>query len=318
MAKILINDGIHPTGEKILKDAGHEVVNEHLSAEILNSKLSEFDVICVRSATKIRTELIDKCPNLKVIARGGVGLDNIDVAHAKSKGIEVYNTPTASTRSVAELAITHILNIARGVNEANRSMPIKGNSEFKLLKKAYSRGIELEGKNLGIIGFGRIGQELASIGLGLGMNILPVDKNKIGTSIDIKIGPKKLNLTDTIKICSLNDMLSKADFISLHVPSTNKPILGAKEMAKMKDEVIIVNTARGGAIDEDALLDAISKGKIKGVGLDVFVNEPNPRKDILNHSAFSFSPHIGASTLEAQENIGIELAVQINNYFKSL
>lgn len=316
MARILINDGIHPTGEKMLKEAGHEVVNEHLSAEILDSKLSEFDAICVRSATKVRTGLIDKCPNLKIIARGGVGLDNIDVAYAKSKGIEVYNTPAASTRSVAELAITHMLNIARGLNQSNRMMPIKGDSEFKALKKSYSKGVELEGKNLGIIGFGRIGQELASIGLGMGMNILPVDKKELGTPVEICVGPKHLNLKHTVNICSIDQMLEEADFISLHVPSTDKPILGESEMSKMKNQVIVVNTARGGAIDEDALLAAIANGKIKGAGLDVFVNEPNPRKDVLDNSSSSFSPHIGASTLEAQEKIGIELANQINNYFK--
>lgn len=316
MARILINDGIHPTGEKMLKEAGHDVVNEHFPAEILDSKLSEFDAICVRSATKVRTQLIDKCPNLKIIARGGVGLDNIDVTYAKSKGIEVYNTPAASTRSVAELAITHMLNIARGLNQSNRMMPVKGDTEFKALKKSYSKGIELEGKNLGIIGFGRIGQELASIGLGLGMNILPVDRKAVGTSVEICVGPKHLNLKHTVNICSLEQMLQDADFISLHVPSTDKPILGKSEMAKMKDQVIVVNTARGGAIDEDALLEAIGSGKVKGAGLDVFVNEPNPRKDILDTSTSSLSPHIGASTLEAQEKIGIELATQIIEYFK--
>ena len=313
MAKVLINDGIHPTGERMMKEAGLEVVNQTIPQDELAARLPEFNAICVRSATKVRQDLIDQCPNLKVIARGGVGLDNIDVAYAREKGLEVYNTPAASSRSVAELAITHMLNVSRNIHKANREMPQKGNSDFKALKKAYAKGVELEGKTMGIIGFGRIGRELASIGLGMGMNIMPVDL--VVDSAKIPVGPKSANLHMDIPVVTMDDMLAKADYISLHVPSTNRPILGADEMAKMKDGVVLVNTARGGSIDEDALKANMTNGKVKAAGLDVFVGEPKPREDILALENASFSPHIGAATAEAQEKIGIELAEQIIAYF---
>lgn len=313
MPKVLVNDGIHPTGEKLMKEAGLEVVNHSYSMDEIAGVLPDFDAICVRSATKVREALIDQCPNLKIIARGGVGLDNIDVAYAKSKGLQVYNTPAASSRSVAELAMTHMLNLSRFVNSANREMPVKGTSEFKALKKSYAKGAELEGKKLGIIGFGRIGQELARIGLGMGMEILPVDL--VISRATIPVGPKSANLSMEVNVVSMDDMLAEADYISLHVPSTDKPILGAEQINKMKDGVVLVNTARGGSIDEDALLEALNSGKVKGAGLDVFVGEPSPREDILTHSHTSLSPHIGASTGEAQEKIGIELAEQIIAYF---
>ena len=314
MAKVLINDGIHPTGERMMKEAGLEVVNTKIPQEELKEKLPEFNAICVRSATKVRQDLIDLCPNLKVVARGGVGLDNIDVAYAKDKGIEVYNTPAASSRSVAELAITHIMNVSRSVHQANRQMPTQGNTDFKALKKAYSKGVELEGKTLGIIGFGRIGQELASIGLGMGMNILPVDL--VVKTAKIPVGPKSAGFELKLDSVDMDEMLAKADYISLHVPSTNKAILAEEEMAKMKDGVVLINTARGGSIDEDALKNYMENGKIRAAGLDVFVGEPSPRQDILDLQNASLSPHIGASTAEAQEKIGIELAEQIIAYFK--
>lgn len=314
MAKILINDGIHPTGLRMLQEAGHEVVNEKIAQEDLPSQLPSFDVVCVRSATKIRKDLIEQCPKLKIIGRGGVGLDNIDVDFARSKGIEVYNTPAASSRSVAELAITHMLNIARGLNQSNRAMPSSGNSSFKQLKKAYSKGIELEGKTMGIIGFGRIGRELARIALGLGMKVMPVDQYRT-EGADISVGPESFGFSKRVELVSLDDMLKNSDLISLHVPSTDKPILGAEQIDKMKEGVIIVNTARGGSVDESALLAAIQSGKVRGFGLDVFVNEPSPRQDVLTNKAASLSPHIGASTMEAQEKIGIELASQINDFF---
>lgn len=313
MTKVLINDGIHPTGERMMKEAGLEVVNTKIPQDELKTKLPEFNAICVRSATKVRQDLIDLCPNLKVIARGGVGLDNIDVTYAREKGLQVYNTPAASSRSVAELAITHIMNLSRSIHMANREMPLKGNSDFKTLKKSYSKGVELEGKTLGIIGFGRIGKELASIGLGMGMNIMPVDLAI--TSAKIPVGPKQANLSMDIDVVAMDEMLAKADYISLHVPSTDRPILGEDEMAKMKDGVVLINTARGGSIDEDALKINLENGKLKAVGLDVFVGEPNPREDILALNNASLSPHIGASTAEAQEKIGIELAEQIIAFF---
>ena len=313
MPKVLINDGIHPTGEQMLKDAGFEVSTSNIPQDELNTKLQDYDAICVRSATKVRESLIDLCPNLKVIARGGVGLDNIDVAYAKSKGLEVYNTPAASSRSVAELAMTHMMSISRFVYQSNRAMPTQGNDSFKGLKKSYAKGVELEGKTLGIIGFGRIGKELASIAFGMGMKILPVDL-QIKTA-SVPVGPKSAGLSVNIDVVPMEQMLAESDYISLHVPTTNNPILGEEQINKMKDGVVLINTARGGSIDEDALLKHLETGKVKAAGLDVFVGEPTPRADLLKKANISLTPHIGASTGEAQEKIGIELAEQIIAYF---
>ena len=314
MIKILINDGIHPDGQALLEEAGYQVNTNKIAQEDLAKELPEYDVVCVRSATKVKQELIDKCPKLKIIARGGVGLDNIDVQYAKSKGIEVINTPAASSQSVAELAFGHILNLARSLHLANREMPVKGDAQFKQLKKSYSKGIQVRGKNLGIIGFGRIGQETGKIGLGMGMKLLPVDLIVEEAMIDLAINGS----TVSVKVPTVNfgEMLAKADFISLHVPSLGKPLLGKAELSNMKDGVVLVNTARGGSIDEVALLEALESGKVAGVGLDVFENEPTPRKELLNHPKVSVSPHIGASTLEAQRNIGLELAEKVIDFFE--
>ncbi len=316
MIKILINDGIHPDGQLLLEEAGYQVQTDKIAQEDLAAQLPNFDAICVRSATKVRTALIDKCPNLKAICRGGVGLDNIDVAHARSKGIKVINTPAASSKSVAELAFGHMFNLSRFLHLSNRDMPTKGNTEFKQLKKSYAKGQELRGRKLGIIGFGRIGQETAKIGLGLGMTVLPVDLMLDDATIDMTFqGNKEITVSIKIDTVAMDEMLAKADYISLHVPSLGKALLGAEEMAKMKDGVILVNTARGGTIDENALLTALESGKVGGAGLDVFDNEPTPRADLINHPKVSVSPHIGASTLEAQRNIGLELAEKLMDLF---
>jgi len=312
MAKILINDGLHPSGIKMLEDAGHTVSTEKIAQEDLMEKLGDFDGICVRSATKVRTDLIDNCPNLKFIGRGGVGLDNIDVDHAKSKGVQVLNTPAASSRSVAELAFAHLLSLARFVYQSNRAMPNEGNSSFGKLKKSYSKGVELEGKTLGIIGLGRIGQEAAKIGFGLGMNVVGVDPFVEGEqNIKWNLGNNSLELN--VPSIALNDMLAQADFITMHIPFTGSPALGKEEFSQMKKGVYIVDAARGGTIDEDALLEALENGTVAAIGLDVFENEPTPREDILAHPRISLTPHIGASTLEAQEKIGTELAGKIIN-----
>ncbi len=311
MKKILINDGIHPDGQQMLEEAGYEVNTNKIAQEDLPSQLPDYDAICVRSATKVRTDLIDQCPNLKIIARGGVGLDNIDVDHAKSKGIEVINTPAASSKSVAELVFSHLFSLARSLHLSNRDMPSKGDSEFKKLKKAYSKGLELRGKTIGIIGFGRIGQETAKIALGLGMNVLPVDLYIKEATITLEIPQADFDVEVNLPTVDMEDMLVEADFISLHVPFLGKPVLGKEEFAAMKDGVIVLNAARGGTIDEDALLAALESGKVSAAGLDVFENEPTPRKDLLNHPRVSVSPHIGASTMAAQRNIGLELAEKI-------
>ena len=305
--RLLANDGIDPIGKKILEDAGFTVDTVHIPQEELALRLNDYDAVTVRSATKIRQALIDACPNLKVIGRGGVGMDNIDVDYAVSKGIAVVNTPAASSHSVAELVFAHLLNGVRFLYDANRKMPVEGGSNFGTLKKAYAAGVELQGKTLGVVGFGRIGRETAKIALGLGMNVL---------YSDLFEGPKSLTLTFSggiqvevpVEQADLETIFRQADFISLHVPFTDKPVIGKEEFALLKDGVGLVNASRGGVIDELALVEALNSGKVSFAALDVFDNEPTPRTEILTHPRISLTPHIGAATNEAQERIGEELA----------
>lgn len=305
--RILANDGIDPIGKKLLEEAGIEVDTDFIPQDELTSKLNAYDGIVVRSATKVRKDLIDACPNLKIIGRGGVGMDNIDVDYAKSKGVAVENTPASSSQSVAELVFTHLFNGVRFVYDANRKMPVSGHTQFNQLKKDYANGIELKGKKIGIIGFGRIGKETAKIALGLGMDVLAFDLYDIPATLPLELsGGIKVDVPVT-KV-SFDDLLAQSDFISLHIPFTEKPVLGAAEFAKIKYGVGIVNCSRGGTIDEDALIEALNSGKVAFAGLDVFANEPNPRVDLLQHPKVSLTPHIGASTNEAQARIGVELA----------
>lgn len=314
MGKILVNDGIHPDGQKMMEKAGFTVVTTKIPQEELSQKLPEFDAICVRSATKVRQALIDSCPNLKVIARGGVGLDNIDVDYAKSKSIQVINTPAASSEAVAELAFAHIYTLSRSLHKANREMK---DGDFKTLKKSYAKGAQLRGKTIGIIGLGRIGQETARIALSLGMEVLPVDKMIEKATINLKLGGGLAPVAVELKTTDMDTMLASSDYISVHVPfSGGKPLIGKEEIQKLKDGTILVNTARGGTYDESALLEGLASGKLAGIGLDVFENEPTPRKELLNHPDISVSPHIGAATLEAQRNIGLELAEKIIKVLK--
>jgi D-3-phosphoglycerate dehydrogenase len=318
MIKILANDGIHPDGKTLLEEANYQVDTEKVAQEDLPEVLPAYDAIIVRSATKVRKELIDACPNLKLIARAGVGLDNIDVEYAKEKGIAVYNTPAASSQSVAELVFTHMFNLARFVNRSNREL-VQDNPDFKGLKKAYSKGTQLRGKTLGIIGFGRIGQEVARIGLGMGMNVLATDPMVDEADIDIQIyATDVVRMTVKVETVDFEDVITKSDFLTFHVPSVGRALVGADEIAKMKSGAIIVNTARGGIADEDALLEALNSGKLGGAALDVFLNEPTPRADLLQHPNVSVTPHIGASTVEAQANIGRELADKILSHFGAL
>ena len=313
MVKILVNDGIEADGKLILEDAGYEVNTTTVPQEDLTKELPNYDVIIVRSATKVRKDLIDACPNLKIIARGGVGTDNIDVAYARSKGIEIITTPAASSQSVAELAMGHIFSLTRFLHRSNREM---ATGDFKKLKSAYAQGVQLKGKTLGIVGFGRIGQELARIALAMGMDVLVSDPFIKETDLTIGLyNSKDVKLSIHLSSYPLAEVLKKADFISLHTPALAKPLIGAEEMAIMKDGAIIINCARGGVVDEDALLAALESGKIGGAGLDAFINEPNPRADLLNHPRISVSPHIGAATMEAQANIGLELADKIIAFF---
>lgn len=305
--RILANDGIDPAGKQLLEDAGFEVDTNHIPQEELAEKLQAYDAITVRSATKVRQSLIDVCPNLKVIGRGGVGMDNIDVDYARSKGIAVLNTPAASSLSVAELVFAHLLNGVRFLYDSNRQMPLSGESKFGALKKAYAGGTELRGKTLGVVGFGRIGRETAKIGLGMGMDVV---------YYDLADGPKTLTISLTqgfevelpVDQVSIEDLLKTSDFITLHVPFLDKPAIGKAEFALLKDQVGLVNAARGGVIDELALIEALDSGKVAFAGLDVFDNEPTPRLEILKHPKISLTPHIGAATNEAQERIGVELA----------
>ncbi|MCX8212826.1 MAG: D-2-hydroxyacid dehydrogenase, partial [Lewinella sp.] len=306
MIRVLANDGIAANGKSQLEAAGFEVVTDHIPQDELMTKLNDFDVICVRSATKVRQDLIDASPNLKVICRGGVGIDNIDHAYAKTKGIPTYNTPAASSASVAELVFAHFFGLSRDVQRSNSELRQEG-SEFKKLKKAYAGGQQLRGRTLGILGFGRIGVEAARIAIGLGMNVLPVDLVKKSEAIEIDLMGRKVMVE--VPVVSMDKMLAEADYITIHVPGGN--LIGEEELAKMKKGVILANTSRGGVINEDALLAALESGQVRGAALDVFIGEPTPRRDLLENPKVSVTPHIGAATGEAQYNIGTELADQI-------
>lgn len=314
MVKILINDGMDPSGIKKLQDHGFEVHTTKIAQEDLEDQLGAYDAICVRSATKVRASLIDKCPNLKLIGRGGVGMDNIDVDYARSKNIKVINTPTASSRSVAELAFGHLLSISRFIYKSNRAMPTEGSSDFNALKKSYSKGFELEGKTLGIIGGGNIGRETAKVALGLGMEVQFVDPFVEKVEVSMTVAGHAINVSlDTV---AMSTMLSNADVITLHIPFTGKAVLGEAEFNQMKKGVVLINAARGGTVDEDALLKALDAGIVSAAGLDVFENEPSPRIELLSHPNISLTPHIGASTNEAQDKVGLELADQMIAFFK--
>ena len=313
--KILANDGIAASGKVELENAGFTVITETVAQEDLIEEINEkgYEVVLVRSATKIRKDIFDACPGIKMIGRGGVGMDNIDVEYGRSKGVNVFNTPASSSQSVAELVMGHLFGAVRFLYDANREMPTKGVSDFKVLKKKYAKGIELRGKTLGILGFGRIGQALASYALGCGMNVLACDIVEGPFDIEVSVSGQKVNVN--VQGVSKEQLLKQSDFLSVHIPSTDKPEIGSTEFEKMKDGSIILNAARGGSIDEDALLEALNSGKITHAVLDVFVNEPTPRADVLAHSKISLSPHIGAATAEAQDRIGGELASIIREFY---
>ena len=310
--KILANDGISQSGIDALTKNGFEVITVNVAQEQLVSYINDNDIkaLLVRSATTARKELIDACPGLKLIGRGGVGMDNIDVEYAKSKGLHVINTPGASSASVAELVFAHLYGGVRFLYQSNRNMPLEGEANFKGLKKAYAKGLELRGKTMGIIGFGRIGQEVAKIALGVGMHVLAADKFiesaevpfvlATGDRIDVKI-----------KTVSFDELIKKSDFISLHVPAQKAYVIDAAVLSKMKKGAGLINAARGGVIDEVALVEALDSGQLSFAALDTFENEPKPEIKLLMHDKISLTPHIGAATLEAQDSVGEELASQI-------
>lgn len=305
--RILINDGLEDSGIQALISSGIEVELNKVSQEDLSSKLQDYDGILVRSATKVRKEHIDSSPGLKLIGRGGVGMDNIDVDYARSKGIDVINTPGASSRSVAELAMAHILSLTRSLHES--SSQLKDADSFKLLKKKFSASTEIKNKTLALLGFGRIGSELAKMAIGLEMKVIVVDPFIPHANIELSIQSQKIQIT--LPLVSKNEAIAKADYISLHAPYTGTNILGESEFNLMKSSCIVINTSRGENIDEDALLHALDNNRIAGAGLDVFLNEPNVKKEIFEHPRICVSPHIGASTQEAQERVAAELVEQI-------
>jgi len=314
MINILANDGISNSGIDALKKSGFNIITTNVAQEQLENYINKenISVILVRSATTVRKDLIDNCPGIKIIGRGGVGMDNIDVEYARSKNIHVINTPAASSASVAELVFAHLYGGVRFLHESNRSMPLEGDSNFKKLKKAFAKGVELRGKTIGIIGFGRIGRETAKIALGIGMNVIAYDKFLESADIKLEFMDNK-TIDFNIKISKFDDLLKASDFISLHVPAQKNYVIDKSEFNKMKDGVGIINAARGGVVNEVELVSAIESGKVAFAGLDTFENEPKPEIQLLMNSKLSLTPHIGAATNEAQDRIGLELAEQISN-----
>lgn len=316
--KVLANDGISKSGIKALEKGGFEVITTKVAQEQVANYINKnaISVLLVRSATKVRQDIIDNCPTLKVIGRGGVGMDNIDVDYAREKGIHVINTPASSSESVAELVFAHLFSGVRFLHDANRNMPLEGDSNFEGLKKAYANGIELKGKTLGIIGFGKIGKAVAKIGLGLGMRVIASDKFVGNAEIKVDFYNGQFINVDIVTE-PMEDILRHSDFISLHVPAQDGYVIGKDEFEQMKNGVGIVNASRGGVINEVELIEALDNGKVLFAGLDVFEEEPTPAVQVLMHPKISLTPHIGAATLEAQDRIGIELAEQIISLLKS-
>lgn len=325
--KILANDGISNDGKLELEKAGFVVITDKVEQSELANKINEenYEIVLVRSATTVRKEVIDQCPNLKLIGRGGVGMDNIDVDYAREKGIKVINTPASSSQSVAELVIGQMFSMSRFLGESQKNME---DGDFNKLKKQYGAGVELRGKTLGIIGFGRIGQSLAQYAIGIGMDVVALDieermidvpivlnwtaqsGNKVSNNMSIKI-KTKTNLDEVLPLC---------DYISIHVPKqeNGNSVINEREFSLMKNGVGIINTARGGVINENDLLRALDTGKVSFAALDVYENEPNPMKELLSHPKILTTPHIGAATSEAQGRIGMELASLIVSEFSVL
>jgi len=316
--KVLANDGISQSGIDALQAGGFEVITTKVAQEQLINFINDndVDVILVRSATTVRKEVIDACASLKIIGRGGVGMDNIDVEYARSKGIHVINTPAASSSSVAELVFAHLFGGVRFLHDANRNMPLDGDTKFKNLKKNYAKGTELRGKTLGIVGFGRIGQEVAKIALGIGMKVIASDTFVGDATIKVEFYNGQFINVD-IETEPIDDVLMHSDFITLHVPAQKNYVIGKAQFEMMKDGVGIINAARGGVIDEVALIEAIETGKVAFAGLDTFEEEPTPAIKVLMNDKISLTPHIGAATSEAQDRIGTELASQIISILKA-
>ena len=314
MIKILANDGIENSAKNALQAAGFEVHTQKIPQDELPSRINEFDVLTVRSATKVRKPLIDVMTKTRLIIRGGVGLDNIDVEYAQTKGITVKNTPLASSQSVAELVFAHMFGMVRFLPQSNREMPVNGVAAFKELKERFSKGTELRGKTLGFIGFGNIGQSTAKIAIGCGMNVLAYDLYPREWNIEMTLmNDTKVNLP--VKPSTKEEVLQKSDFITIHSAGSEQ-VLAKEDFYLMKTGVGIINCARGGVIKETDLLDALNSGKVSYAGIDVYEEEPTNNITLLQDPRVSLTPHIGASTREAQERIGKEVVDIIMNFFQ--
>ena len=315
--KILANDGISQSGIDDLTAAGFEVLTTTVAQEQLGNFINTENIVAllVRSATTVRQDLIDACPGLKIIGRGGVGMDNIDVSYAREKGLSVINTPAASSESVAELVFAHLFSGVRFLYDSNRNMPLDGEKKFKNLKKAYAKGTELRGKTLGVIGFGRIGQATAKMALGLGMKVIAFDPFMEKTTVSLAFFDGQ-TIDFEIKTVSKETVLKESDFITLHVPAQKEFVIGEAELNMMKEGAALINAARGGVVNEVALVAALDSNKLSFAGLDTFENEPTPAVQILMNSKISLTPHIGAATNQAQDRIGSELATQIISILK--
>ena len=288
--KVLISDPIFDEGIKLLEQKGYQVTKAwDLPKAELQNIISDYDALIVRSATKVNADLIAKAKNLKVIGRAGDGLDNVDLEQAKKQGITVVNTPHVASTSVAELAIGHLLAIARGIVEGTISL-----REGRWVKEE-SMGVEVNGKTLGIIGCGSIGREVKKLAMGLGMNVL---------TVDVCVGAE---------FVPLDQMLPRADFISVHVPLTphTRHLLSTKEFGKMKTGVMIINCSRGGIVDEEALYNALVQGKVKAAALDVFEKEPPKNSKLLTLRNVYATPHVGAQTYEAQLRTSLQIAKKV-------
>lgn len=308
--RVHANDGISEDAQQLLKDEGFNLTTENVPQEKLVEYINreKVDALLVRSATKVRKELIDACPDLKLIGRGGVGMDNIDVEYARGKGLRVVNTPSSSSISVAELVMGHLYSLSRFMYKANRRMPGEGHTAFKELKKEYGKGTELRGKTLGILGYGRIGRWVARYALGAGMKVIYTDNRATVDYIEMEFNGETHRVG--IKMVPLDELLAKSDYLSVHVSARkgDRAALGADEFAKMRPGIVLVNASRGNALDEEALIAALKDGRVKAAGLDVFMNEPAPSHELLSLPNVSLTPHIGAATSEAQMRIGRELA----------
>ncbi|MFN3918046.1 MAG: D-2-hydroxyacid dehydrogenase [Flavobacteriales bacterium] len=315
--KLLANDGLSQAGVDLLKRAGITIITDKVEQANLIDYINKEQIsgVLVRSATTVRRDIIDACPSIKLIGRGGVGMDNIDVAYAREKGIKVVNTPASSSQSVAELVIAHMFSLARMTHDSYRNMPEKGALAFNDLKKKYGKGTELRGKTIGILGFGRIGQSVAKYALGLGMDVLAYDTTTEERAVSIEIAGQKVEVK--ITPTALQNVLSKSDYITIHIPAQpdGAAAIGASDISQMKKGAYLINAARGGVLDEGALLSALDAGQLAGAALDVFVGEPTPRKDVLLHPKVISTPHIGAATVEAQDRIGEEMANLVIEYF---